>query len=203
VRVNLPLVLVPTEDRWGYSRVSRFALTEPFGSVADPAELVLRCSPRSGRPPPPTCRRSPDCPSSSRCWSGWAPKLVTFRDERKRTVYELPDAPRPHEDTPAPPRFRPDFDNLVLGYADRTRFLADAFKRQVATRNLRVRATFLHHGVIRGAWSIARTAKAATLTMTPFEPLDRPAAALEPEADALLRFAEPGAPAHRVVVAAG
>ena len=87
--------------------------------------------------------------------------------------------------------------------ANRTRFLADAFKRQVATRNPRVRATFLHHGVIRGTWSIARTAKAATLTMTPFEPLDRPAAALEPEADALLRFAGPGAPARRVVVAVG
>ena len=131
-----------------------------------------------------------------------APRLVTFRDERKRTVYDLPDAPRPDEDTPAPPRFLPDFDNLVLGYADRTRFLADAFKGQVATGNLRVRATFLHHGAIRGTWAIARTAKAAMLTMTPFEPLDRPAvAALEPEAEALLRFAEPDAPAHRVVVA--
>jgi hypothetical protein len=64
-------------------------------------------------------------------------------------------------------------------------------------------ATFLHDGVIRGSWAIARTAKAATLTMTPFEPLAaRAIAALEPEADALLRFAEPDAPTRRMMVAA-
>ncbi len=202
VRMNLPLVMVPTEDRWGYPRAPQFALTEPFGNAAEPDELVLRYLAAFGPATATDAQAFTGLPKLKPVLDRLAPRLVTFRDERKRTLYDLPDAPRPDTGTNAPPRFLPDFDNLVLGYADRTRFLADAFKGQVATRNLRIRATFLHDGVMRGTWAIARTAKAATLTMTPFEPLARPAvAALEPEAQALLRFAEPDAPAHRLVVA--
>jgi hypothetical protein len=202
VRTNLPLVMVPTQDRWGYPRVSRFTLTEPFGSGTDPDELVLRYLAAFGPATATDAQTFTGLPRLKPVLDRLAPRLVIFRDERKHTLYDLPDAPRPDEDTPAPPRFLPDFDNLVLGYADRTRFLADAFKGQVTTRNLRVRATFLHDGVVRGTWAVARTAKAATLTMTPFEPLDRSAVAmLEAEAAALLRFAEPDAPTHRVVVA--
>ena len=203
VRMNLPLVMVPTEDRWGYPRVARFALTEPFGT-GEPDELVVRYLAAFGPATAADAQAFTGLPRLKPVLERLAPRLVTFADERKRTLYDLPDAPRPDEETPVPPRFLPDFDNLALGYADRTRFLADAFKGQVTTRNLRVRATFLHDGVIRGTWGITRTAKSATLTMTGFEPLGKPAvAALEPEAEALLRFAEPDARAHRVVVADG
>ncbi len=203
VRTNLPLVMVPTGDRWGYPRVSRFALAEPLPATECPDELILRYLAAFGPATAADAQAFTGLPRLKPVFDRLAPRLVTFLDERRRTLYDLPDAPRPEEATPAPPRFLPDFDNLVLGYADRTRFVADAFKSRIATRNLRVLAAFLHDGAIRGTWAIARTAKAATLTMTPFEPLAaRAIAALEPEAEALLRFAEPDAPTRRVVVAA-
>ncbi|ONK12130.1 winged helix DNA-binding domain-containing protein [Streptomyces sp. MP131-18] len=50
-------------------------------------------------------------------------ELVVFRDERGRELLDLPDAPRPHPDTPAPVRFLPAFDNAILGYHDRSRII--------------------------------------------------------------------------------
>jgi winged helix DNA-binding protein len=200
-RMNLPLAMVPTADRWGYPRAARFALTTPPAATADPDELVLRYLSAFGPAAAADAQAFTGLRKLAPVFDRLSPRLVTFSDGR-RTLYDLPDAPRPDQDTPAPPRFLPDFDNVVLGYADRTRFLDDAYKSLVSTRNLRVKATFLLDGVIRGTWAITRTAKAATLTMTPFEPLGRPAlAALEPEAHALLRFAEPDVPAHHVAVA--
>ncbi|MFH8485640.1 winged helix DNA-binding domain-containing protein [Streptomyces longisporoflavus] len=71
-----------------------------------------------------------------RAWSGLAGlpaavkamrnELITFRDERGRTLLDLPDAPRPSPDTPAPVRFLPAFDNAILGYQDRSRIIDDA-----------------------------------------------------------------------------
>jgi hypothetical protein len=115
-------------------------------------------------------------------------------------VFDLPGAPRPGEDAPAPPRLLPEFDSsLVLAHKDRTRVVADEHRKSLVTGNLRVRATFLVDGFVAGTWTMARNRDTATLAMSPFEPLERPVKAkLAAEAEKLLRFAEPDAAKRRV-----
>jgi hypothetical protein len=122
--------------------------------------------------------------------------LRVFHDQRGRELFDLPDAPRPAEDVPAPARFLPDFDSLVLSHADRTRVIADDHRGRVVTKNLRVRATFLWDGFVRGTWRAQREHKAARLHLTAFEPLpDTAISELAEEGEALLGFLEPEASA--------
>jgi hypothetical protein len=127
------------------------------------------------------------------------PELVTFRDERKRELFDLPDAPRPGSDVPAPIRFLPDFDNLVLAHDDRTRFIAPEHRSRIVTKNLLVRATFLVNGRVAGLWRVERRKATAILVLEPFAPLAKKTlAALEAEGDALLKFVEEDAAAREV-----
>ncbi|GIH94655.1 winged helix DNA-binding domain-containing protein [Planobispora siamensis] len=210
VRTRLPLVMVPTQDRWAFPPSADFTLAETWleekdggkGASGDPAEeLVLRYLAAFG----------PATAADAQTWSGLKglravldglrPKLVTFRDEKGRELFDLPEAPRPEEDVPAPARFLPDFDNLVLAHADRTRLMAEEYRPRVTTKNLRVRATFLWDGLVRGTWQAETKRKTAVLILTAFEPLPEDAiAALTTEGEELLRFLEPDATAYEVRV---
>jgi hypothetical protein len=102
----------------------------------------------------------PAATADLRAWSGLAglpaavaamrDELLTFRDERGRTLYDLPDAPRPSPDTPAPVRFLPAFDNALLGYDDRTRIVDDAH-RGVSVAGERV---VLVDGRVAATWRV-------------------------------------------------
>ena len=75
----------------------------------------------------------------------------------------------------------------------------EAHRPRLSTRNLRVLASFLVDGIIRGTWRIERARKAAALVLDPFEAIPAKARdALRAEGTALLRFAEPDAAAHEV-----
>jgi hypothetical protein len=197
VRMSLPLVMIPTEDRWGFPADSRFGLAEswlgtPISHEANLEALILRYLAAFG----------PATAADVQQWSGLQgirpvleslrPRLVLFHDERGRTLFDLPHAPRPAEETPAPPRFLPEFDNLLLSHADRTRVLADEHRSFIlGAKNGRIPATFLVEGWVAGTWRVERKKQVATLTMTPFAPLSKSAAlALAEEGDALLRFLE-------------
>ncbi len=206
VRTQLPLVQVPSGGPWGYSGKAPFTTAEAWlgrtlSGSADPRGLVLHYLAAFG---PATVR-------DVQAWSGSVrlkepveeikPELRTFRDERGNELIDLPDAPLPPADTPAPPRFVPDYDNLVLSHADRTRVIPDEHRKKVFLSAARVRATFLVDGFVGGAWKIEKTRKTARLVIEPFEPLsseDRDA--LAEEGERLVRFvAEPqGAEAFEV-----
>jgi DNA glycosylase AlkZ-like len=198
VRTRLPLIQVPSGGVWGYSGKAPFTTPErwlggpPSGSE-DPRALVLRYLAAFG---PATVR-------DVQTWSGRTQlkqpveeiktELVVFRDESGNELLDLPDAPLPPEDTPVPPRFVPDYDNLVLSHVDRGRMIPDDHRKKVFLSAARVRATFLIDGFVRGAWKIEKTRKAATLLVEPFEPLSgENRNALSDEGERLVRFlAEP------------
>ncbi|MFI6313749.1 winged helix DNA-binding domain-containing protein [Nocardia fusca] len=92
-------------------------------------------------------------------------ELLTFRDEQGRELLDLPDAPRPDPDTPAPVRFLPAFDNAILGYHDRSRII-DHAHRGLSVAGERV---VLVDGRVAATW----TCRADALTVTPLRRLSR------------------------------
>ena len=118
-----------------------------------------------------------------------------------RELFDLPDAPRPREETLAPVRFLPEYDNLVLAHDDRSRFVADEHRARLVTKNLQIPGTFLVDGFVAGTWKIERKRKSVSLTLTSFGKLaKKDLRALYDEGEALLEFVEPDAAAREVVV---
>ncbi len=206
VRMKLPLVLEPIEHPWAYAANARFALAElwleePLATAPDPEALASRYLAAFG----------PATVADLQTWSGLRnlkpvvealrPHLLTFRNEQGKELFDLPDAPRPAAETPAPVRFLPEFDNLLLSHADRTRVIADEHRGLVYQKgNLRLLSSFLVDGMVAGIWRVDGKRKAATLTLSPFAPLPRRVQTeLEEEGEQLLRFLEPATTTHDIV----
>ena len=196
VRLHIPLVMVPTADRWAYPAVAAFTPAEtwigqPLSRDISTEMLIHRYLSAFG----------PATASDAQTWSGLTgltstlrsmrSQLREFRDDRGRELFDVVDGARPDADVPAPVRFLPEFDNLLLAHADRTRVIADEHRGMVVTKNLRVHATFLVDGFVAGIWRIERKKASATMRMTPFTPLtDQVKNALSSEGERLLRFVE-------------
>lgn len=210
VRMHIPLVMLPTDARWSFPSDACFTpadtwLSNHTISGEDAARaLALRYLAAFGPATVADFQAWSGLPGMKPLFESLRPKLVVFRDEKgKRELFDLPDAPRPPEDTPAPTRFLPEFDNLMLGHADRSRVIADIHKAGLVTKNGRVRATFLWDGFAAGFWEIERKKERVTLRLLPFEPLSGTVTdALATEGEALLRFVETDATAFGCEVAA-
>ena len=112
--------------------------------------------------------------------------LRRFRDESGRELLDLQRAPLPAGDTPAPVRFLPKWDNVLLGFSDRTRILPEEYRKIVIAKNGDVAQTFLVDGVVAGRWRQEN----GKITLDPFAPLPRAARRdLEDEATRLAAFA--------------
>ncbi|MFH8366759.1 winged helix DNA-binding domain-containing protein [Streptomyces sp. NPDC018031] len=197
-RTVLPLVQVTPRGQWGRSGPIAHTTAEAWLGAGldpepDPGRMVLRYlaafGPASVRDVQTWCGLT----RLREVVDGLRPRLRTFRDERGVELFDLPDAPRPPADTPAPPRFLPEYDNLLLSHADRHRVIGDAARRRVWQGN-QAYCAFLVDGFVRGTWRIERGEGIAALVVEPIEPLaaaDR--AALEEEAAGVLAMHAPGA----------
>ena len=95
--------------------------------------------------------------------------LRRFRDEHGRELLDVPRAPLPDADTPAPVRFLPKWDNVLLAHADRTRVLPEEYRKQVIGMNGDVAQTFLVDGFVAGTWRV----ESGRVVLEPFEALSR------------------------------
>ncbi len=207
VRTQLPLVQVPGRGNWGYSSNPTYALTENWLEAAPPTEadfraLVWRYLAAFG----------PASVKDIQVWSGLTglreaveglkPELRTFRDEKGIELLDLPDQTLPPADTPVPPRFLPEYDNLILSHADRTRVVPEQYRPFIYLSAARVRATFLVDGFVAGTWKIEKGPGRATLIIEPFEPLSTQVRQiLMEEGERLIHFCEESAKNREVVLA--
>lgn len=133
---------------------------------------------------------------------------------RPRVLLDLPGAPRPPEDAPAPARLLPDFENLLLGHDDRSRVVPPDVRPALASRNGMPPGTVLLDGSVAGTWLLRRERiprapgaprtrrERAVLTVSPLRRWSRAdRAAVLAEAEALARFAADDAAEHAVAVA--
>jgi len=175
IRNNVPLVHLPPAGSWNSHQS---ALLQPIGhwlgeSAADVApatqdDLLLRYLAAFG----------PATLADAGAWSGltgWKavadrlrPQLRVFVGEQGEELFDLPRAPRPDPDTPAPPRLVAEWDNLLLSHADRSRVLSEAHRARVFTINGIVRGTVLLDGFVAGVWKIERAKNTATVVLEPF-----------------------------------
>src|SRR2546421_10529673 len=199
VNVLVPVVQVPPRGIWGASGPAALAPLESWlGAPLDPKPsgdaLLLRYLGAFG----------PATVKDAQMWSGLTrlrevadrlrPRLRTFRDESGAELFDLPDAPRPDPETPAPPRFLPEYDNLLLSHADRSRVIPDGRPVPLPPGNGGNTGTLLVDGDFRATWTIARADGSATLTVEPFVRLPRrDATAVTREGARLLALTDPDA----------
>jgi hypothetical protein len=182
----LPVVQVPPRGVWG--RSGRAAWTTAgswLGSVGDSADvagLVRRYLAAFG----------PASVKDIQAWSGLTRlrpvvermDLRVLRDSQGRELFDLPDATLPDPDTPAPVRFLPEFDNLLLAHDDRTRVISNEdYRRGIVVGG---KPTVLIDGFVHGTWTVSATG----LEVRIFRPLTRTQRAeLADEGARLLEFA--------------
>jgi hypothetical protein len=176
VHFLLPLVQVPPRGLWGQSGQARHASLETWlgkdlGGDASPDKLIVRYLRAFGRP-----------------------RLRTFRDERGRELFDVLDGALPDPETPAPPRFLPEYDNVFLSHDDRSRIASEDFR---LSRSSSIHGTFgtvLVDGFIAAIWKIRRSGHEALLRIESTAPLGRrDMDAVAAEGERLLAFTDPDA----------
>jgi hypothetical protein len=200
----LPLVQVTPRGIWGASGQAAWTTTESWldgklESDATPDEMIVRYLAAFG----------PASVMDVQAWCGLTKlraitdrlELRTFKDENGRGLLDVRDAPLPDPDTPAPPRFFPEYDNVFLGHADRSRIASGSYEGLEFPRGS-FKGTFTVDGFLSGFWSIKSARHSVTLIIEPLLKLSRSdREAVVEEASRLLTFVYPEAEVRDVQIA--
>jgi hypothetical protein len=198
IRAWVPLAQVPPRGVWGASGMARHApleswLSRPVRADYPVDEMVLRYLGAFG----------PASVRDVQTWSGLTrlrevterlrPRLVTLSDANGVELFDLPDAPRPGPDVPAPARYLYDYDNLLLSHADRSRVITEEYLRQEFDVDGPMPRVVLLDGFSAATWTLATGKGTATLTVHPFARLSTAdKQALTAEGAGLLTFLAAG-----------
>jgi DNA glycosylase AlkZ-like len=206
ITYRVPLVQIPPRGVWRQGGLATWAAMDDWVPGPPPAtsaaEVVLRYLGAFG---PATVRDVQTWSGLTRLrevTDGLGDRVRRFRDEAGTELLDLPDAPRPDPDVPAPPRFLPEYDNLLLSHADRTRVNPGAHRIPLPPGNGAALGTVLVDGALRGTWALHESTDAASLTVQRYEPLTpAEAQAVGDEGARLLGFVAPGASTRDVHLA--
>jgi Winged helix DNA-binding domain len=187
----VPVVQVPPRGIWGKNAQATWTtaeswLGEPIGPAKPEAvdALVLRYLAAFG----------PATVADIQTWSGLTRlrevtdrlELRAYRGPAGEVLLDLADKELPPEDVSAPPRFLPEYDNLLLSHADRRRVIPHSHPVPLWPGNGATQGTLLIDGVWNALWKIT----AEALTITPFRRLTAAEeSAITEEAAKLLTFA--------------
>jgi Winged helix DNA-binding domain len=220
----LHLVQVPPRGLWGQSGQATWLLAATWLNTPAPAPAPASDpapAPDPARAPDPApdpaaaleqivlrylTAYGPASVNDIQAWSGLSrlrevtdrlgARLRPFTGPDGMELLDLPDAPRPDENVPAPPRFLPEYDNLLLSFADRSRVIRHGRPVPLPPGNGATTGTLLIDGLWEAGWTITRNRGRAALEIRPFRPLGQPEQdAITAEGSRLLEFAAPAAPA--------
>ena len=158
-QMRLALVQVPPRGLWRRSAQVAWTTAEawlgrPLDSEPSPDEVVLRYlgafGPATAADVTTWCRLT----GMRAVLERLRPRLATFRDERGRELFDLPDAPRPDAATPAPVRFLPEYDNVLLSHDDRSRFVLPDDRAALARVWAVGYGSVLADGLVSAAWRL-------------------------------------------------
>ncbi len=201
-----PLVQIPPRGLWdGRGQATWSPTAQWLGAELDPEPSVDRLALRY------LAAFGPASTADMRTWSTLTglrkvverlrPRLRTFHDESGRELLDVEDGLFADPNTPAPPRFLPEYENLTLSHADRSRVLGGVGPGLPFPRGGTVGA-LLADGFYRANWQLVEQDETAILTIDRFArlPSDPPGtlAAVEQEADRFVHFLAPDASSHEV-----
>ncbi len=205
-RTMLPLVQIPPRGLWDRAGATRLATAQQWlerEPDPDPSwdDVVVRYLGAFG----------PASAADAVVWSRITglgevfarlrPRLRVLHDTDGRELFDVPRAPRPPASTPAPPRFLPDYDNLLLSHSDRNHVFADAHRSALQSTNGVLPGTLLVDGFVAAAWHLERGPQLTRLLIRALDAIPaRAVAAIREEGAGLLQFLAPAAERTEVVL---
>jgi hypothetical protein len=197
----IPTVQVTPRGLWGkggraaVTTLDRWLGSSELDPGPSPEQLVTRYLAAFGPATAADAGSWSGLPGLREVLQGLGPRLRTFRDEHGRDLFDVPRARLPDPETPGPVRFLPEYDNVLLGHADRARMVPPGTPQwtEVGWGGVLV------DGFLAARWRIERGKAGAILRVEPFRRLtSAEKAEVGEEGARLLEFLEPDGGTHDV-----